>query len=182
MFVFIRAIVCLLAVLWTVPVTAAPPEAGQTMPALTLPVPADPAGHEMLGVQGRTSFTLADLPGDLVFIEVIGVYCPQCVKQSPGFKTLFNRLNKGKTKGRVTMFALAAGGTDAEVRKLASTGQYLFPIVSDPDYAAHKVLGEPLTPYTIICRPNGEIVYAHLGVIEDIDALYQQIKDLLEKG
>ena len=182
MTVFIRLIFCLLLAFPPAAALAAPPEVGQTLPALTLPVPQDPAGQEMLGVQGKTSFTLADLPGDLIFIEVIGVYCPQCVKQSPGFKSLFNRLNKGKTKGRVAMFALAAGGTDAEVRQLAATGQYLFPIVSDPDYAAHKVLGEPLTPFTIVCRPGGEILYTHLGIIEDVDGLYQQIKALLDKG
>jgi len=88
--------------------------------------------------------------------------------------------DKGKLKGRVTMLGLAAGGTDAEVKQLLSTGQYLFPVVSDPDYAAHKVLGEPLTPYTLVFKPDGSIVYAHLGVIEDIDGLYQQIKTLLD--
>jgi hypothetical protein len=89
-------------------------------------------------------------------------------------------LNKGKLKGRVTMLGVAAGGTEAEVRNLLSTGQYLFPVVTDPEYAVHKLLGEPLTPYTMVCRPDGKIVYAHLGVVEDIDGLYQQIRTLLE--
>jgi hypothetical protein len=159
---------------------AAPPATGDTMPELILPVPQDPAGQEMLGVAGQSTFALADLKADLVFLEVIGVYCPQCVKQSAGFKTLFNRLNKGKTKGRVAMIGLAAGGTDAEVRQLLGTGQYLFPVVSDPEYVAHKVLGEPLTPYTIVCKPDGSVVYHHLGVVEDIDSLYQLIRSLLD--
>lgn len=159
---------------------AAPPATGDTMPELILPVPQDPAAQEMLGVAGQTTFAFADLKADLIFLEVIGVYCPQCVKQSPGFKTLFNRLNKGKTKGRVAMIGLAAGGTEAEVRQLLGTGQYLFPVVSDPDYAAHKVLGEPLTPYTIVFKPDGTVVYDHLGVVEDIDGLYQLLRNLLE--
>lgn len=175
-----RLMLLLLLVVMACPALAAPPAVGETMPALTLPVPKDPAGQEMLGVQGKESFALTELKADLVFLEVIGVYCPQCVKQSPGFKTLFNRLNKGKLKGRVAMLGLAAGGTDAEVKQLLATGQYLFPVVSDPDYAAHKVLGEPLTPYTLVFKPDGSIVYAHLGVIEDIDGLYQQIKTLLD--
>lgn len=179
MSLFIRLVVlfCLLSPLSAM---ASPPGVGQTMPALTLPVPQDEAGRLALGVADRDSFALTDLPGDLILLEVIGVYCAQCVKQAPGFQTLFNRLNRGKYKGRVTMFGLAAGGTDAEVRKLLGTGQYLFPVVSDPDYAAHKVLGEPLTPYTMVFRPDGTIVYAHLGVVEDIDGLYQQIKSLLD--
>lgn len=180
MSVFIRLTVFLLLTLPAAAASADPPAVGRPMPALTLTAPQDPAWQEMLGVQGKTAFAPADLPGDLIFLEVIGVYCPQCVKQSPGFKTLFNRLNKGKLKGRVTMFALAAGGTEAEIRQLAGTGQYLFPIVSDPDYAAHKMLGEPLTPFTIVFRPDGEVLYTHLGILEDIDGLYQQIKAMLE--
>ena len=159
---------------------AAPPVSGESMPELVFPVPADPAGQEMLGVTGKTTFTFADLKADLIFIEIIGVYCPQCVKQSPGFKTLFNRLNKGKLQGRVAMFGLAAGGTEAEVKMLLGTGQYLFPVLSDPEYALHKALGEPLTPYTIVCKPDGSVVYDHLGVVEDVDALYQHIKTLLD--
>lgn len=180
MFVSARWILSFLLVFAAASALAAPPGVGETLPALSLSVPQDPAGQEQLGLKGKTSFTLADLPGDLVFIEVIGVYCPQCVKQSPGFKTLFSRLNKGKLKGRVAMFGLAAGGTDGEVRQLLSTGQYLFPVVSDPDYAAHKLLGEPLTPYTMVATRDGKVIYAHLGVIDDIDGLYQFIKSRLE--
>lgn len=175
-----RIALCLVFLFAASAALAAPPATGDTMPALTLPVPQDPAGQEMLGVAGRETFALADLKADLIFLEVIGVYCPQCVKQSPGFKTLFNRLNRGKTKGRVAMLGLAAGGTEAEVRQLLGTGQYLFPVVSDPEYAAHKALGEPLTPYTIVSRPDGSVVHHHLGVVEDIDALYQLIRDLLD--
>jgi hypothetical protein len=180
MTVCIRFALCLFLFFAARPVSAAPPATGDTLPELILPVPFDPAAQEMLGVQGKTTFTLADLGADLIFIEVIGVYCPQCVKQSPGFKTLYNRLNKGKLKGRVAMFGLAAGGTEAEVKQLLGTGQYLFPVLSDPDYVLHKVLGEPLTPYTIVCKPDGSVVYDHLGVVQDVDALYQQIKSLLD--
>jgi hypothetical protein len=180
MTVLCRIALCLLFVSAAGYALAAPPATGDTMPELVLSVPQDPAGQEMLGVAGQSTFALADLKADLIFLEVIGVYCPQCVKQSAGFKTLFNRLNKGKTKGRVAMVGLAAGGTEAEVRQLLGTGQYLFPVVSDPDYVAHKVLGEPLTPYTLVFKPDGSVVYHHLGVVEDIDALYQLIRNLLD--
>ena len=179
MSVLVRLTLCLMLAFPAVSALAEPPGPGDSMPALILPVPQDPAAREMLGVAGKSAFTLQDLSGDLLFLEIIGVYCPQCVKQAPGFRTLFNRLNKGRYKGRVTMLALAAGGNDKEVGQLLKTGQYLFPVVSDPDYAAHKLLGEPLTPYTLVCRPDGEIVFAHLGIIDDIDGLYQQIKSLL---
>lgn len=165
---------------FAIPAFGGPLAEGDRIPTLALKVPQDPAAQDQLGLQGKSSFALADLKAELIFLEVIGIYCPFCVKQSPGFKTLHGRLNKGKLKGRVAMFGLAAGGTDEEVRKLLGTGQYVFPVISDPDFAAHKLLGEPLTPYTMVCRPDGTILFAHLGVIDDIDGLYQRIKGLLD--
>lgn len=159
---------------------AEPLGVGQRMPNLSLAVPEDPAARQALGVEDGATFSLLDLPGDLLFIEVIGVYCPVCVKQAPGFKTLFTRLNRGKLKGRVNMLGLAAGASSVEVRKLLASGQYAFPVVADPEFAAHLALGEPLTPYTMICRPNGDILFTHLGVVKDIDGLYQQIKGFLD--
>ncbi|MBF0232431.1 MAG: TlpA family protein disulfide reductase [Desulfamplus sp.] len=181
---FIAVIVCLLSVsIVSVTVSLADQiKSGGFMPNLSLPVPSYQGGKKELGLSGDMSiFTIADFKSDFVLIEVIGVYCPQCFKQAPSFNKLYGRLNKGKTKGRVTMFAIAAGGTDPEIEQLVKSGQYVFPVVSDMKYEAHKALGEPKTPFTIICRTDGAILYTHLGVVDDIDTLYGQIKGFLSQ-
>ena len=161
---------------------AAQPKAGEKLPALTLPAPHYEAGKRSLGIdQNSPKFTISDFKSELIIIEVIGVYCPQCFKQAPSFNNLYGRLNKGKMKGRVAMFAIAAGGTEPEIDQLIKSGQYNFPVISDMKYEAHKTLGEPKTPFTIICRSDGVIVETHLGVIEDIDKFYGEIKSLLSK-
>jgi len=158
------------------------PEPGQKLAPLRLPAPADPAGKKNLGLGGPvTEFGISDLKAELVLMEVIGVYCPQCFKQAPEFNKLYERLNKGKIKGRVAMFALAAGGTDPEIEELVQSGQYDFPVVADTAYEAHKRLGEPKTPFTILCRPDGSVLYTHLGIITDIDGFYAEIKGFLSK-
>jgi hypothetical protein len=158
------------------------PEPGKTLVPLKLTAPADPAGKKNLGLAGPgTEFTLSDLKAELVLLEVIGVYCPQCFKQAPEFNKLYERLNKGKMKGRVVMFALAAGGAEPEIEQLLQSGQYAFPVVADTTYEAHKLLGEPKTPFTILCRPDGSVLYTHLGIITDIDGFYTEIKGFLSK-
>lgn len=158
------------------------PEPGKTLVPLKLTAPADPAGIKSLGLGGPgTEFHLSDLKTEIILMEVIGVYCPQCFKQAPEFNKLYERLNKGKMKGRVAMFALAAGGTDLEIEQLITGGQYIFPVVADTKYEAHKLLGEPLTPFTILCRPDGSVLYTHLGIITDIDSFYAEIKGFLSK-
>lgn len=158
------------------------PEPGKKLVPLALPAPLDPAGKKSLGLKDTVvEFSISDLKYELVLMEVIGVYCPQCFKQAPDFNKLYERLNKGKMKGRVAMFALAAGGTDPEIEQLLESGQYIFPVVSDIKFKAHKLLGEPKTPFTIICRPDGTILHTHLGIITDIDAFYAEIKGFLGK-
>lgn len=158
------------------------PKTGHSLPAMTLSAPHNQAGKKALGLdENRSGFTVADLASDLVLIEVIGVYCPQCFKQAPQFNELYARINRGKNRGRVSMFALAAGGTVPEIDQLIKSGQYTFPVISDMRYEAHKLLGEPKTPFTIICRPDGRILYTHLGIITDIDSFYGEIKGFLNK-
>lgn len=179
---FINTVLVALLFFMLVPVSmAAQPEVGESI-ALTLPTPYNQAGKMALGLnEGSATFTLSDLKSEIVLLEVIGVYCPQCFKQAPVFNNLYGRLNKGKIKGRVTMFAIAAGGTDQEIEQLVKNGQYTFPVVSDMKYEIHKILGEPKTPFTIICRPDGTILDTHLGIIDDIDKFYGQIKGFLKK-
>ena len=158
------------------------PAEGGTMPEIVYPPPFDKAAREALGLLPEAeNFRISDFRTDLILMEVIGVYCPVCFKQAPGFNDLYSRLNRGRLKGRVTMFALAAGGSDNEILPLAESGQYTFPIVSDLGFQAHKLLGEPKTPFVIVCRPDGTILYTHLGLISDIDEFYTRIKSFLKK-
>ena len=158
------------------------PEPGKKLVPLRLPAPLDPAGKKNLGLGNPvTEFGISDLKAELILMEVIGVYCPQCFKQAPEFNKLYERLNKGKMKGRVAMFALAAGGTDPEIEELIQSGQYAFPVVADMKYEAHKLLGEPKPPFTVLCRPDGSVLYTHLGIITDIDTFYAEIKGFLNK-
>ena len=77
--------------------------------------------------------------------------------------------------GKVKMLGMAAGATKEEMEYLRESGVYKFPVASDPDYAAHKLLGEPKTPFTMLLDAKGKVLYAHLGIVEDVNALYEQI-------
>ncbi len=154
-----------------------PPEPGQSLSPITFPLPEKSCDTVYLGIDsGTKGFMLADIEADLIFLEIIGVYCPQCYRQLPLFKDLHSRIERGKLKNRVKMFAVAAGGNPPEVDLLTETQQYPFPVLQDPDYAVHKALAEPLTPFTMLLRPDGTVLFTHLGVIEDIDSFYRTIK------
>lgn len=154
------------------------PKKGDTLPAFELQAPASEKAREYLGIS-QPSFRLGDIPCRLLLFEIIGVYCPQCYRQAPLFNTLFNRIEKGKLKGQVKMLALAAGGNVNEIQYLYEQVQYSFPIVPDPRFDVHKLLGEPRTPFTLLVDPNGRVLHTHMGIVEDIDAFLKLINDLV---
>jgi peroxiredoxin len=155
------------------------PQTGSPMPAMTLQTPTAAGERDYLGLQQET-FQLRDIPCRLLVFEVIGVYCPRCYQQAPLFTNLYKRIESGPLKGRVKMLGLAAGGTSMEIQYLREQGQYLFPILSDEDFAVHKMLGEPRTPFILLIDAAGQVRFAHSGVIEDVDGFYERIRELVK--
>lgn len=173
------AVLALLAILAGTGSAAGLPAAGDKLPDLSMDPPSDPASAAELGVAADAPFGLAQIKPELVLLEVIGVYCPQCHRQLPGFNSLAARLKKAGLRDRVMMLGIAAGGTPQETAYLRAKGGYAYPVVPDPEYRVHKLLGEPLTPFTLLVDKTGTVRFAHLGVIEDVDGLFARIRDLL---
>jgi hypothetical protein len=170
--------------LWSAILVAGPawcaglPKKGDTLPLFELQTPESEKAKEYLGIS-KPSFRLGDIPARLVLVEIIGVYCPQCYQQAPLFNTLFNRIEKGKLKGQVKMLAIAAGGNNNEIQYLYEQVQYSFPVTPDPTFGIHKLLGEPRTPFTLLVDPQGKVLYTHMGIIENVDALLKLINELV---
>jgi len=155
------------------------PEKGQKLPDLVFQSPTIESHKTYLGITTPT-FKVADIKSRLLVLEVIGVYCPQCYRQAPGFNNLYNRIEKGSLKGQVKLLGIAAGGNTKEIQYLHDQKQYNFPIVPDLSFDIHKLLGEPRTPFTIIVTPAGNVLFTHMGVIENIDTLWKTIADLMK--
>ncbi|MGE4299304.1 MAG: peroxiredoxin family protein [Desulfovibrionaceae bacterium] len=146
--------------------------------ALSAPLGPDDAGY--LGIGPDASFTLSDVKAPYLIVEVLGLYCPLCHTQAPLFDKFFTRLTTDPAmSSKVKMLGMAAGATKEEMAYLLESGVYKYPIAWDPDYVAHKALGEPKTPYTMLLDANGKVLYDHLGVIEDVNAFYGEIAKLV---
>jgi hypothetical protein len=156
---------------------AGPPEKGSALPPFQLQAPSLEADVSYLGLK-ESSFQLKDVSCQVLVLEIIGVYCSRCYHQAPLFNKLFARLNRKGMGDKVKMLAIAAGGTANEIAHLRKTGSYEFPVVSDELFAVHKLMAEPRTPFTLLVDREGKVLFAHLGVIEDVDAFYQQIMEL----
>lgn len=155
------------------------PKPGSTFPDFDFSVPPVEDDLKALGLKTGETFKWTDIGADLTVVEIIGVYCAVCYKQAPLFNKLFKRIRK-KKDGKFKMFAIAAGGTGAEVKMLRKKGTYKYPIIPDRGYKIHKALGSPETPFTMLITKDREIVYTHMGLIADIDAFYEKMKGVVK--
>lgn len=176
---FILIISLLLLSLPSEAISGAIPETGASLPSFQLSSPTNESDLSYLGLKSP-DFYLKDIDCQVLLVEIIGIYCSRCYQQAPLFNRLFSRLNKKGMGDKVKMLAVAAGATDNEVEHVRSDGTYAFPVVKDEPYAVHKLLGEPRTPFTMLVAKDGRVLFAHLGVVEDVDALFEQIRNLVK--
>ncbi len=159
------------------------PAVGTELPEFQLETPKSEEEQAYLGIKGSPSFSITQLKGELVLIEIIGVYCPRCHRQHPLFNKLFYRIKKNtEMYNKTKMIGIAVGANPIEVAYLKKEYRIPYPVIVDPNFEVHKVLGEPRTPFTMLVTKEKKVVLAHLGVIEDMDSFFLQIKAFLQQG
>lgn len=158
------------------------PREGSQLPELQLKAPPDQKNRDYLGISGHEQFVLKDIHAKLIMLEVIGVYCPQCHKQRPHINRLFHRIQKdADLAGKIRFIGIAAGATPMEVAYLVKETNIPYPIITDEQFAAHQALGNPRTPFNMVVTNQGRVLWAHLGIIEDMNAFLATIKKLAAK-
>jgi peroxiredoxin len=155
------------------------PHKGVRMPSMHLTAPASQQACDYLGVEAQHPFQLADVRSDLILIEIIGVYCPQCHKQRPHINRLYHRIQKdGALSQKVKFMGIAVGATAMEAAYLVKKSHIPYPIITDSAFDVHKQLGEPRTPFNILTTRDGNVLWTHLGIIENMNAFYATLKSL----
>ncbi len=175
------ALVLLILCLAALPAVAAElPKAGDVLPPVAFLNSLSAKERAALGVGDGPTFALADVAAGLVVFEFFGVYCPICHEQAPDFNRLAKSLGRDPaTRDKVRVLALAAGATEVELESARQSMKASYPMLNDPDYSVHKLLGEPKTPFTLLVRPDGTVLWTHLGRIESPGELLKLIKSKL---
>jgi hypothetical protein len=157
---------------------------GDTFPEVALKTPAQAQDRTYLGVSGGDHFRIQDLKAKVILVEVMNVYCTACQNQAPLFNQLFRLIQSNpRTRNQIKMIGIAAGNDDEEVKDFRDHFQVPFPIITDSGYILHKAVGGGPTPFSIIVRRDpgtrsALVAGAHLGVYEDVQGLFQQMKSL----
>ncbi len=145
-----------------------PPQKGESLPVINLPIPKSPDEKSYLGLSGGGSFKISQIKAKAVIIEIFSMYCPYCQKDAPGINELYTLIeNDPELKNKVKLIGIGAGNTPFEVGVYKKTYAVPFPLFPDQDFTIHKACGEVRTPYFIVIKINEDgshlIVHSQLG-------------------
>jgi thiol-disulfide isomerase/thioredoxin len=144
-----------------------PPEKGDRLPAISLPIPKNPEEQNYLGLPVSGSFKIPQIKSKVVIIEIFSMYCPYCQKDAPGVNDLYRLIeNNAEIKDKVKLIGLGAGNSAYEVEVYKNKFTVPFPLFSDQDFTIHKAFGEVRTPYFIVVKIEDgkhQIVHTQLG-------------------
>jgi len=161
--------------------SASTPAPGSHLPELQLETPSSEKERTYLGIGTSKTFSIDQLDCQLALIEIVGVYCPQCHIQMPFFNKLFYRIKRdANINEKAKMLAVAVGANPMEQAYFKKKYNIPYPVIKDPNFEIHKLLGEPRTPFIMLVSRDKEILFAHLGIIRDIDTFFLKIKEFLK--
>jgi len=150
-----------------------PPAVGQAWPDVTLTTPRDVAQRAYLGLGAVKTFKITQVKARVVVVEIYSMYCPYCQHEASNVNRLHRVIEADpRLKGKIKLIGLAAGNSPFEVEVYRKKFQVPFPLLPDLDFAAHRLLGKPRTPYFlgVLIGPGAKtrVIYSKLGVLGDV--------------
>ncbi len=145
-----------------------PPEKGERLPVINLPIPKNLDERNYLGLSGSGLFKIPQIKAKAVIVEIFSMYCPYCQKDAPGVNELYRLIeNNADIKNKIKLIGIGAGNSSYEVEVFKKTYNVPFPLFPDKDFAIHKACGEVRTPYFMVVKINEDgthqIVHNQLG-------------------
>jgi peroxiredoxin len=156
---------------------------GDALPAIKLPAPQTPAAKSYLGLASGETFAVSQIKAEVLIIEIFNMYCSNCQREAPRVNELYRLINKDqKLKEKIKMIGIGAGNTPLEVEVFRKNYQVIFPLFPDDDYAIHKSVGEPRTPFFICAKRNADgslkVFHTNKGGFPDAAQFLKQVATL----
>ena len=184
-FISIVTMMLILASAAAMAATTQPPQVGSTLPEMKLLKPTDSGDLQYLGLTGSGSFSPDQVKAQALIIQIFSMYCPYCQKDAPNVNRLYGLMeNNPNLKGKIKILGIGVGNTQFEVATFKKKYKVEFPLIPDPDFKIHKIVGEVRTPYFMVVKLNGpkklNVVYSRLGAHENVEAFLAEVVKLAD--
>jgi len=136
-----------------------------------------------LGIINKSTFSFNDISSPFILVDLTNTYCVSCKKNIKIFNEVYKKIYRDKNlRKKIKVLSIAIGNNEIEVDYFKDEYKILYPIIIDPEFKAHKALGEPRVPYTMFIKKDAEgkeiIFKIHKGIFESADKLVDELKAL----
>ena len=157
---------------------------GDEFPEVALPQPRNEAARCYLGLPAGKDFTLRQVQGKVILVEMLNVLCPHCQKQTLPYGKLYDMIQQDpQTRGKILMLGVAVGNSDEQIEDFVDIYAVDFPIVPDRSFKLHTAIGGGPTPFSLyLRREEGEplvVAGTHLGEDREMEDLFSYLKETL---
>ena len=172
--------------LWAVPLKNPSPvlRSGDLFPTIHLPNSLSQIEKKYLGLGEKKIFSLDEIKSDLIVVKYLNTNCPYCIKLLPVFNEIYQTLEQDSTlNGKIRIIGISTGDTLAEVEGFKRKHTIPYPILPDPEFKAHKAVGEPRVPFIVVARKDKlnrwVVATVHVGLIFSAENFIGELKAIL---
>jgi peroxiredoxin len=131
-------------------------------------------------------FSISEISGDYVLIEVYNEMCTLCLKELPNINRLFELVDAdGELRQRVKILGLGAGSTRRSVAGFRKKTGYDFPLFADEKWQIFGLLGKPTLPVLYLMEKDGvnglRILLRHEGGIGNPEDFLVHLKRRIDQ-
>lgn len=153
---------------------------------LQFQVPDNPQERSYLGITQNKLFSLSDLKGKVILIQLFSMYCPICQSEASVVNTVFKLVNeKPDLASAVRLLGIGTGNTPFEVEVYRKKYQVPFPLIPDEKITFRTVYPEEIRTPTFILvkidqKGNCNVLLRHVGQMKDpqlyVDAIVKALR------
>lgn len=158
---------------------------GKPFPHIKLTAPTDKPSQNYLGLSGEPEFSIEDIKGELVIVEIMNIYCHSCQSKAPINNKLYAQIQSDpEIKGRIKMLAIAVGSMDMHIKMFKDEYNTPYPMIPDPKLAVYDLMENGPVPQTLYILKNNEkktnvVSEIKIGIVPDSTEIVKHIKELL---
>ena len=113
-------------------VDVAPPKEGEFLPEMMLPAIEDDVVQKYLGVSGGEPFSVNDIQGEVLIVQIFSMYCPHCQSDAPYVNELYKKIqNSSQIREKIKLLGIGAGNSNLEVDIFRQKYKVSFPLFEE---------------------------------------------------
>lgn len=156
---------------------------GEEFPNILIEPKLSSSDLKYLGLSKKAKFRFKEIKGELILLEMLNVYCPNCQNQAPILTNLHEAIEKDPaTKGKIKMIGIAAGNNEREIQTFKKRYNISYPIIPDIKFKILDVVGSSRAPFHILIRKSPDemvIAKAHFGLIKEYSPYLEDARTIM---